>query len=291
MKGSEEGLMNKPNVIDVNLRNFGTEVVRRSQDVPVLVDFWAEWCGPCKSLTPVLEKLAAEYGGRFILAKVNTDENQDLARQFGIRGIPACKLFKDGNLVGEFQGAQPEGEVRRFLDAHCDDPVEQPLDVARQLIGGGQVDEAISILEALLAEDPAAQDAKLLLIRAFIQQHDFEKARELIKTLPESDSEVKSLQQMIAYASSASEYGSVAECEAKVNANPQDLEALYRLGVVLTLEDRFQDAMDRFLQVIAKNKNYGEGKVRQAMLALFEVLGPDHELTHQYRRKFANLVL
>ncbi len=283
--------MSKPNVIDVSLRNFGAEVVRRSQDVPVLVDFWAEWCGPCKSLTPVLEKLAAEYGGRFILAKCNTDENQDLARQFGIRGIPACKLFKDGQLVAEFQGAQPEREVRRFLDEHCADPEAQPLDVARQLIGGGQVAEAISLLETVLKEDPSSDDARLLLVRALIQQHDFTKARELLAALPETNSEVKSLQQMIAYASSASEYGSVAECEAKVREQPQDLEALYRLGVVLTLEDRFQEAMDRFLQVIAKNKNYGEGKVRQAMLALFEVLGPDHELTHQYRRKFANLVL
>jgi len=169
--------MNKPNVIDVNLRNFGAEVVRRSQDVPVLVDFWAEWCGPCKSLTPVLEKLAAEYGGRFILAKVNTDENQDLARQFGIRGIPACKLFKDGNLVGEFQGAQPEGEVRRFLDAHCDDPAEQPLDVARQLIGGGQVDGAINIREAYVAEDPGAPERKPLFVRALIAAHYFGKSR------------------------------------------------------------------------------------------------------------------
>jgi putative thioredoxin len=283
--------MNKANVIDVNLRNFGAEVVRRSQDVPVLVDFWAEWCGPCKSLTPVLEKLAAEYGGRFILAKCNTDENQDLARQFGIRGIPACKLFKDGALVAEFQGAQPEGEVRRFLDAHCADAEDQPLDVARQLIGGGRVEEAIGILEGVLAEDPSQVDARLLLVRALISQHQFEKARELLATVPSTLDEVKSLQQMIDYASAASEYGTVAECEARVQENPQDLEALYQLGVVLTLEDRFQDAMDRFLQVIAKNKNYGEGKVRQAMLALFEVLGPDHELTHQYRRKFANLVL
>jgi putative thioredoxin len=283
--------MNKPNVIDVNLRNFAAEVVRRSQDVPVLVDFWAEWCGPCKSLTPVLEKLAAEYGGRFILAKCNTDENQDLARQFGIRGIPSCKLFKDGALVAEFQGAQPEGEVRRFLDAHCADLEDQPLDVARQLIGGGETDEAIGILEGLLADDPKNDEARLLLVRAFIQQHEFDKAREALKLLPEMHSEVKSLQQMIDYASSASEYGTVAECEARVQKDPQDLEALYQLGVVLTLEDRFQEAMDRFLQVIARNKNYGEGKVRQAMLALFEVLGPDHELTHQYRRKFANLVL
>jgi putative thioredoxin len=283
--------MNNPNVIDVNLRNFGAEVVRRSQDVPVLVDFWAEWCGPCKSLTPVLEKLAAEYGGRFILAKCNTDENQDLARQFGIRGIPACKLFKDGALVAEFQGAQPEREVRRFLDEHCADAEDQPLDVARQLIGGGRVEEAIQILEGVLAEDPSMMDARLLMVRALISQHQFEKAREILATVPSTLDEVKSLQQMIDYASAASEYGTVADCEAQVQKNPQDLEALYRLGVVLTLEDRFQEAMDRFLQVIARNKNYGEGKVRQAMLALFEVLGPDHELTHQYRRKFANLVL
>ncbi len=283
--------MDKPNVVDVNLRNFAADVVRRSQDVPVLVDFWAEWCGPCKSLTPVLEKLAADYGGRFILAKCNTDENQDLARQFGIRGIPACKLFKDGALVAEFQGAQPEGEVRRFLDEHCADPEEQPLEVARQLLGGEQVDDAMAILEGILTEDPAADDARLLLVRALIQQHDFEKARETLAVLPATHSEVKSLQQMIDYASTASDYGTVEDCETRAAQNPQDLEALYRLGVVLTLEDRFQDAMDRFLQIIAKNKNYGEGKVRQAMLALFEVLGPDHELTHQYRRKFANLIL
>ncbi|HYX34955.1 MAG TPA: thioredoxin [Oligoflexus sp.] len=283
--------MDKPNVVDVNLRNFAADVVRRSQDVPVLVDFWAEWCGPCKSLTPVLEKLAADYGGRFILAKCNTDENQDLARQFGIRGIPACKLFKDGALVAEFQGAQPEGEVRRFLDEHCADPEEQPLEVARQLLGGGQVDDAMAILEGILTEDPAADDARRLLVRALIHQHDFEKARETLAVLPATHSEVKSLQQMIDYASTASDYGTVEDCEARAAQNPQDLEALYRLGVVLTLEDRFQDAMDRFLQIIAKNKNYGEGKVRQAMLALFEVLGPDHELTHQYRRKFANLIL
>jgi putative thioredoxin len=283
--------MNKPNVIDVNLKNFAAEVVRRSQDVPVLVDFWAEWCGPCKSLTSLLEKLAAEYGGRFILAKCNSDENQDLARQFGIRGIPSCKLFKEGALVAEFQGAQAEGELRRFLNEHCADAADQPLDLARQLIGGGQIAEAITILEHLLAEDPESDEARILLVRALIQLHEFEKASSALAVLPTAHSEVKSLQQMIDYASAASEYGSVADCESKAKQNPADLEALYRLGVVLTLEDRFEDAMDRFLEVIARNKNYGEGKVRQAMLALFEVLGPDHELTHQYRRKFANLVL
>lgn len=283
--------MNQSNVIEVGLQNFAADVIRRSQDVPVLVDFWAEWCGPCKTLTPVLERLAETYGGRFILAKVNTDENQDLARQFGIRGIPACKLFKDGALVAEFQGAQAEGEVRRFLDAHVADPGIQPLDAARQLIGGGMIDDAISLLEDVLTEEPDSHDAKVLLVRALIQQHDFERAGTLLATLPSAHSEVKSLQQMINYARSAAEFGSVEQCEARVKQNPQDLEALYQWGVVLTLEDRFEEAMDRFLQVIAKNKNYGDGKVRQAMLALFEVLGPESPLTHQYRRRFANLVL
>ncbi len=283
--------MSQAHVIEVSVQNFATEVLNKSREVPVLIDFWAEWCGPCRSLTPILEKLAEAYQGRFILAKCNTDQNQELARQFGIRGIPACKLFKDGEMVAEFQGAQPEREVRRFLDQHCDNPTDQPLEVARELLGSGDAAGAVDILKKLSAQEPDLEEARFLLVRALLQSHDFATASEILATLPKADREVESLQQMINYAQSAAEYGTVEQCEARIKANPQDFEALYQLGVVLTLDDRFEEAMDRFLQVIAKNKNFGDGKVRKAMLALFEVMGAEHPLTHIYRRKFANLVL
>lgn len=159
---------NNPNVIEVNEANFDAEVVEQSRQRPVLVDFWAPWCWPCKMLSPVLEKLAAESGGAFVLAKINTDENQALALEFNVCGIPAVKLVMDGQIAGEFTGAQPESAIRKFLSQYLDggEEEEKPgtrLEEAKAVIAAGNYDDATKKLKSLLEDEPDNAEATRLL--------------------------------------------------------------------------------------------------------------------------------
>ncbi|MBC7532386.1 MAG: tetratricopeptide repeat protein [Oligoflexus sp.] len=280
--------MTGPLVYDVTVQNFVTDVVQKSADVPVLVDFWAEWCGPCKTLTPMLEKLAAAYQGRFVLAKCDTEANAELAAQFQIRSIPAVKLVIGGKLVAEFNGVQPEADIRKFIEHYCPAPAQDLFEVARQLIGEGELGDALAVLDRLLKDDPSHLAALPLKAQLLIQLKRWDDAAAFVAnaTFPEADSLRKQLKMF----EEARTYGSLEACEnaAKV---PTDLEAGYRLAMVLALEGRFQESLEQLLVVLTKDKNYGEGKIRKSLLGIFELLGIHHPLSDEYRRRMGRIIL
>jgi len=280
--------MTGPLIFDVTMQNFGSDVVQKSNEVPVLVDFWADWCGPCKTLTPILERLVESYKGRFVLAKCNTEDNPEIAAQFQIRSIPAVKLVIGGKLVAEFNGVQPEADIRRFIEHYCPSSSQDLFAEAKALIAEGEIGDALAVLDEHLRHDPAHREALPLKAQLLIQLKRWDEASAFVAsaTFPEAESLRKQLKMF----EEARSYGTLDELTQAASV-PTDLEASYRLAMVLALEGRFQDALEQLLVVLQMDKNYGEGKVRKTLLGIFELIGIHHPLSDEYRRRMGRIIL
>jgi putative thioredoxin len=274
--------------IDVNEENFEAEVLARSIEVPVLVDFWAEWCGPCKVLGPVLEKLAGEYAGEFILAKVNVDENQQLAGAFGIQGIPAVKLFRDGDLASEFTGALPEPMLREFLSKFLPTAVDKEALAAAELEAAGKADEAKSAYQAILAAEPNHAQALLGLARLAMSTGDNDAARNYLDQISIVDDERKDADRLLArldlQAGGAENESALRE---KIAADPNNLEARFELAQTLAGVENYEAALVEFLAIVKADRKFKDDGARKAMVQIFEVLGGEDPLTDKYRSELA----
>lgn len=274
--------------IDVNEENFESEVLERSTQVPVLVDFWAEWCGPCKVLGPTLEKLAEEYAGEFILAKVNVDENQGLAQVFGIQGIPAVKLFRDGDLASEFTGALPEPTLREFLSKFLPTAADKEAGEAEALEEAGKTDEAKALYLATIETNPNHAKALLGLGRLAMNNGDHEEALEYLEKISLVDEERKEADRLIAriklQGGAAQNVNALKE---KVRAEPDNLAARFELAQALASAEKYEEALNEFLAIVKKDRSFQDDGARKAMVQVFEVLGSDHPLTDKYRSELA----
>jgi putative thioredoxin len=274
--------------IDVNEENFEAEVLERSTEVPVIVDFWAEWCGPCKVLGPVLEKLADEYAGEFILAKVNVDENQGLAGAFGIQGIPAVKLFKDGDLASEFTGALPEPMLREFLSKFLPSAADKQTEEAEALENDGKTNEAKALYQAILAGDPNHGKALLGLSRLAMNEGDTAAALEYLDKISIVADERKEADRLIARLNLQ---GGSAENEAalreKAKAEPDNIALRFELAQALAGAEKYEEALSEFLAIVKRDREFQDDGARKAMVQIFEVLGPDDPLTDKYRSELA----
>lgn len=274
--------------VDVNEENFEAEVLDRSKEVPVVIDFWAPWCGPCKVLGPVLEKLAGEYGGDFVLAKVNVDENQNLAGAFGIQGIPAVKLFKDGELASEFTGALPEPAVRDFLSKFLPSAADKLAQQGAALEAEGKTAEAKAYYQSILESDANHAGSLLGLGRLAMNESDNEAALQYLDKISIVDDERKEADRLIArlqLQSGAAE--NLTALRDKVNAAPNDLAARFELAHALAGAERYAEALDEFLKIVKTDRTFQEDGARKAMIQIFEVLGSEDPLVDKYRSELA----
>jgi len=274
--------------VDVNEENFEAAVLERSTEVPVLVDFWAEWCGPCKALSPVLEKLADEYAGEFILAKINVDENPNLAGAFGVQGIPAVKLVKGGELASEFTGALPETMVREFLSKFLPTAADKEAEAAAGLEAEGKIDEAKAVYEAILKSDPNHTQALLGMGRLAMIAGDNAAALEHLDRISVVADERKEAERLIARINlQAGGAQNEAALREKIKAEPDNLDVRFELAQTLAGVERYEDALGEFLQIVKADRSFKGDGARKAMIQIFEVLGSDDPLTEKYRSELA----
>lgn len=271
--------------IDVGQHNFREVVLEGSKRAPVVIDFWAPWCGPCQALKPVLEKLAAEYAGRFTLAKVNSDENQDIAASFGVRGIPAVKAVVDGKLVDEFVGAQPESQVRAFIERILPSPADLECKRAVQLVADGKSAEAAALLQHVVAENPRHARARIALVEALLALDRTEDARAAFEPLLHTgsdDAEIRELKARLEFAGTGS--GDSASLEARVETNPGDLEARLELARALVTQHAYEPALAQLLEIVRRDRKFGDDIGRKTMIEVFNLLGGQGDLVSTYRR-------
>ena len=276
-------MMSSNNILDVTEADFEYEVIAHSENVPVVVDFWAEWCGPCKVLGPILERLAEEAGGSFRLAKVDVDQNPNLAIRYNVRGIPAVKAFQNGQVVSEFVGAQPEPKIREFLNNIAPNPNDLALSKGIGLLGLGNWDEPEETFAGILDDYPENPAAILGLAKAQLAQGRGKVVQELLRNFP-AIPEYAAAEKLRPLANALS------RTEGVPDASEEFLEAAYNRALRLVGMDNIPAAMDGLLDVLREDKQYRQGEARLVLLGLFEILGDESSLARDYRREMASIL-
>ncbi len=268
-----------PFSFDVGTADFQEKVIDASHRAPVLVDFWAEWCAPCRVLKPVLEKLAAEYGGRFILAKLNSDRDQALAARYGVRSIPSVKAFVNGELVNEFTGALPEARIRAFIDSLLPSAAEPLRVAAQEARARGDREVAASLLADARELDPANETVQLDLAETQIDMRRIDAAQAILDALTytaRDSARVAALQARLNLVAAGGGTDPAA-LAARVAANADDLDARLQLAQVLALAHDYRPALEHLLEIVGRDRNWQDEAARKTMLDLFTLLGGDSQ--------------
>jgi len=286
---------------DSDIKNFAEDVVRTSMDVPVLVDFWAPWCGPCKQLTPMIEKAVTAAAGKVKLVKVNIDENQAIAQQLRIQSIPAVYAFKQGQPVDGFVGALPESQIRAFIErliggAIGPTPVEETLEAARAALEAGDTGEALQAFAAVLDAEPDNVAAQAGLARCYVAEGELEAAADILDQVAAEhagDPEIVGARAALTLAQdalAAADPDETAALTGRIDANPQDYEARFELAVALNAGGRREEAVDQLLAIIKANRGWNDEAARKQLLTFFEAWGPTDPFTVDSRRQLSTIL-
>lgn len=282
---------NLKNIVDVTNDTFQAQVLERSHQIPVLVDYWADWCGPCQMQMPVLKKLVDEHAGNFVLAKINTDVQRDLARDHGIRSLPTMRLYKDGQVVEEILGAQTEATLRILLDRYIERASDRVRKEALAAYNRGDNAAALAMLGEALQSDPQNHRVTLDYAELCLKEGQLAEAEKHLTGLPRDireEPEARRLLALLEFAKTAADTPSTAELESRVADSPGDLEAQYLLGARYVLDDRPEAALETFLGILQRDRKFRDDAGRTALLAVFELLGNEGDLVSDYRRKLFN---
>lgn len=279
-------MSDSPYEFEVNADNFSQIVIENSYRVPVLVDFWADWCAPCRVLMPVLAKLASEFRGQLLIAKVNTEEQREIATQYQIRSLPTVKLFRNGEVTDEFMGALPENAIREFVDRY----VERESDKLRlQAVAShqaGDSENAVTVLQEAIAEDPNNYRLHLELLRVFLDTNRFREAQETLKALPatqRTSPEFAEIGNRLQFAVIADGAPDTSELEQAIEADPADSEARYQLSAIRVLAGDFEAALEQLVQIMRRDRAFRDDAARKGMIAVFDLLGGQGPLVSRYR--------
>ena len=282
--------MNQAISFEVTEQNFASQVIEASHQQPVLVDFWATWCGPCQSLMPILEQLAQSYQGKFLLAKVEIDSQQGLASQFGVRSVPTVKLVKNGQIVDEFTGALPESQIRTFLDKHIENESDQLMQQALTLYQQGEREAALSHMGQILQAHPDNLNNKLVYTNILLREQHTDEAKKWLDTLSAEagdNPQVQAMQAQLEFIHIVDNAPDMVTVQQQVADDPGNSEARYQLSAHAILQGQFDIAFEQLLEVVKRDRQFQDDAGRKALLKLFNLLGDSHELVSSYRRKLA----
>jgi len=283
-------------VKDVDTQSFVTDVIETSMNTPVIVDFWAPWCGPCKQLTPMLEKLVRQAAGAVRLAKVNIDENQALAGQLRVQSVPTVYAFVGGQPVDAFVGAQPESQIKAFigrLTGGAPSPVDEMLDHAREVLAGGDSQGAAQLYSQVLNEDPVNAAAIAGLVRCFIALGEIDAARQMIDGLePDvaAKEDVRAAASAVELAEQGSDTGDIGGLRAQVAADADDHQARYDLAVALYGAGQAEAAIEELLEMVRRDRTWNEEAARKQLLKVFDSLGTSDPLTVASRKRLSSIL-